>query len=89
MALGGSGEKKSEMGPCESSFSVRSGPLGLMDVSLLGVQSQMFWGLISQGRVLNIGVPNVGFKPFTPPGEAPGSGVHSCLWVAMPGWGLG
>ena len=32
----------------------------------------MFWELISQVQVLKVVVPNVGFKPFTPQGEAPG-----------------
>lgn len=26
----------------------------------------MFWGLISQVQVFKVGLPNVGFKPFTP-----------------------
>ena len=32
----------------------------------------MFWEIISQGQVLKVGVPDVGFKPFTPQGEALG-----------------
>lgn len=32
----------------------------------------MFWGLLSQVQDLKVGVPNVGFHPFTPQEEAPG-----------------
>ena len=32
----------------------------------------MFWGLISLVQVLKGGVPNIGFKPFSLQGEAPG-----------------
>lgn len=40
--------------------------VGLVDMSPIGLQSSMFWGLICQVQVLKIGVLNVGFKPFAP-----------------------
>ena len=41
----------------------------------------MSWGLVSQAQVLKVEVPNVGFKPFAPQGEAHGC-VPSRLWVS-------
>lgn len=43
---------------------------GLMDTSLVGFQSQMFWVLISQVQALRVGMSGVGYKPFAPQGEA-------------------
>ena len=65
-------EVPSARGPFESSSSVCYGPLGLVDARPIGVQSQVFCGLIPPVQVLKVGVPDVGFKPFTPQGEAPG-----------------
>ena len=43
-----------------------------MSLSPIGLQSQTFWGLIFQLPVLKIGLPNVGYEPFAPQGEALG-----------------
>lgn len=45
------------------------------------------FGADSQIWVLKVGVPEVGFQPFTPQGEAELE-IPSRLWVAMAGWGL-
>ena len=41
-------------------------------MSPVGFQSQMFRELVSQVLVLKPGVPNVGYEPFAPQGEALG-----------------
>lgn len=51
--------------------------MGLMDLSPIGFQSQLFLGLISQVRALTVGVPIVGCEPFTPQEEALGLRVPS------------
>lgn len=50
-------------------FTTAAGSMGRKPT---GFQSQMFWGLISQVPVLKIGVPVVGYKPFTAQREAQG-----------------
>lgn len=47
-------------------ISISSSSLGLLDVSLVGFQSQMFWGLISPTEVSGVGVLGVGFDLLTP-----------------------
>ena len=58
-----------------------------MGTSPVGLQSLIFWELLSQVLVLAIGVPNVGYEPFAPQGEALGfefpGNCESPLW----GWG--
>lgn len=47
----------------------------LMNSNAVGFQNSMFWELVSQVQVLEVGVvPNVKFKPAAPQGEAPGFG---------------
>ena len=53
-------------------FSVHYSHLVLMDPSPMGFQSQMFWGLISQVQVLNVGMSDVEYELFSPQGEALG-----------------
>ena len=43
---------------------------GLWIQTPLAFKAKMFWGLISQMLVFKGGVPDVGFKPFTPQEEA-------------------
>lgn len=43
----------------ESRVSVPHSPAGLLDTSLFGFHSWMFWGPISRVQVLKVGVPNV------------------------------
>lgn len=43
----------------------------------------MFEGLISQVRVVKVGVPDVQFEPFNPQGEAPGFEPPPQLWVTV------
>lgn len=58
-----------------------------MNASPVGFKARCFRGYVSQVQVLNVGVPDVGFKPFTPQGEAPGfeftpnCGLPCCQWV--------
>lgn len=47
------------------------GLVDIIDVSSVGFQSMMFWGLVYQVKVLKDGVPIVGFKPITTHGEPP------------------
>ena len=51
-------------------FSVHHSPASLVSISPIGFQSQMFWGLIYQVPVFKVGVPDVGYDPFTPQGLA-------------------
>lgn len=48
----------------------------------------MFWELISQIQVQNAVVPDVGFKPFAPQGEAPGFEFPSDCGSSGQGWSL-
>ena len=43
---------------------------GLWIQTPLAFKAKIFWGLISQMLVLKAGVPDVGFNPFSPQGEA-------------------
>lgn len=45
--------------PFKSGSSVLYSPLGLLDVSLIGFQSEMFWGIVSLMQVPRVGVPAV------------------------------
>lgn len=45
-------------------------PMGHMDASSTGFQSEVFWGTVTQMEVLKFGALNVGSKPFTPQEEA-------------------
>lgn len=65
------------VGECEfrhlNSFSSLCHSLvGLLGVSPIGLQSQMFWGLNSHVLMLKVGVPNVGYKARAVQGEALG-----------------
>lgn len=67
-ALGcGAGESVWE--PIRSCFSVCHILKGLMSISLIDLQSQMFWGLIAQVLVLKVRAPDVRFKPLPSQGE--------------------
>ena len=44
--------------------------VSLVDVSSIGLQSQVFWRLMSQVPILKVGVPDVVYEPFTPQGDA-------------------
>jgi len=68
--------------------SVYHSPIGLVGISLVGLQSQMFWGLIFQMLVLKGGVPDVGYKPFTPWEEALGFEFPPNCGSLCNGWGL-
>ena len=46
--------------------------MGLVDISATRFQSQIIWRLISQVKVLKFLMPDVGFIPFAPQGEALG-----------------
>ena len=46
----------------KSGISIPYSPLVFLDVSPVGFQSQMFWGLISPVQVPRVGVPDVGHK---------------------------
>lgn len=60
--------------PSDNAFKIRIlvpySPLGLLDVSPIGFQSQTFWGLISPVQVPEVRVPDVGFKPHASQGYA-------------------
>ena len=43
-----------------------------MDRNAIGFQHSVFWGLVSQGKVIEAGVPNVEDKTFASQGKAPG-----------------
>ena len=53
----------------------------------LAIQSQIFWGLIFQGLVLETGMPDVEYKLFVLQGEALGF-EFSPDCMALLGWGL-
>ena len=59
-----------------------------MKASPVGFQSQIFEGLVSQVQVLNIGVPDVGFKAFAPQGEAWGFEIPPNCGFVSQGWSL-
>jgi len=44
-----------------------------LELSPVGSLSQEFWGLIFLGQTPRVGVPGVGLKSLTSPGEAAGS----------------
>lgn len=50
--------------PFKRSSSICHSSVGLLDVSYVGLQSQMLWGLISRLLTLKVGVPGVGYHPF-------------------------
>lgn len=52
--------------------SVCHNPMCFVGLSPIDFQSQTFWGLIFQVPVLKDGVPDVGYEPFVPQGEALG-----------------
>ena len=56
--------------PIRSCIAVHQSLKGLVGIGPTDLQSQMFCGLISQVLVLEVRVPDVGFKPFTSQGEA-------------------
>lgn len=45
--------------PLENGFSVRHSPVALVGTNPVGLQSWMFWGIVSLVPVLKVGVPNV------------------------------
>lgn len=51
-------------------FSLHCWSCESVDINLIGFQSWIFWGLVYHVQVLKVGVPKVGFTPFTPHGEA-------------------
>ena len=55
----GSGASESARGHFKSHSSVGHRPLGIVSVSLSGLQNHTFWGLISQVPVLKAGMPHV------------------------------
>lgn len=62
----GCGINESEHEPFKSRLSIPHRLLGILDVSFVGFQSQVFCGLISLVQVPRIGVPNAGHKSLTP-----------------------
>ena len=56
--------------PIKKCFFVWHSLLGLMIASPIVFQSYVFWGPIPQVEVLKVGTLDVGFKPFSPQGEA-------------------
>ena len=56
----------------KSHSSVHSSPVGLMDMTAIIPQSQIYQGIVSQVLVLKVGFPSVAFKPFAPQGGALG-----------------
>ena len=72
------------MSPLRAVFSFH-GPVGLVGVSPVGLQIQVFGGLICQVLVLKVGVPDVGYEPCTPWGEVPG--LRSLLTACSRAWG--
>ena len=83
----GPGVSESVHMPFKSCSSIHHSSVGLMGTSPIGLQSQMFLGLVSQLLVLKVGVPDVGYEPFAPQGEAPV--LSSLLTVSgHPRWGL-
>lgn len=61
----------------------------LKGMSTTCFQSQMSWGLVSQVLVLKVAVGNVGYKPFSPRGEALGFEFPPDLGLPHWVWGLG
>lgn len=58
--------------PFKRHSSVHQSPMGLLSVSPIGLQIQMFQGLISQVPVLKVGMPNGEYEFLAPWGKAPG-----------------
>lgn len=79
---------KSACEPFKRSISVSYSPLGLLDVSPVGVQSQMFWGFISLLQFPRIGVLDVGYEPLSPQEKKLHLWDSSWLWVPVPGVGF-
>ena len=71
--------------PCNNYFLVCCGLVGLVDTSLLGFQILVFGELVSQVRVLKLGVPDVGLKACTPQGEAQVSEFPADGWLPLRG----
>lgn len=59
-------------GPLFELFLNDYSPVDFIYTGLIGFQSHMFWGLVSQVQVLKVRVSNVGFKFFVSLGEALG-----------------
>ena len=72
----------------KSGVCVSHSPLALLEVSLGGLQSQTFWGLVFPGQDPQAGEPDVGLGPLTPRGEPLQLSFSSCLWVAYLGRGV-
>lgn len=56
-------------------------------LSPIDFQSQTFWGLIFQVPILKDGVPDVGYEPFVPQGEALGFEFPPYSGLSHQGWG--
>lgn len=68
----GPGADKSAREQFKCYFSIHCSPAGLVGMSPVALQSQMFWRLISQVSVLKVAVFNVKYNPFTSQIEVPG-----------------
>lgn len=85
----GPGQGESACKPFKRYFSVHYSPMGPKAMHPIGFQRQMFWGLLFQVLVLKPGVPNVGYKPFAPQGEALGFEFPPNFGMPCQVWGLG
>ena len=56
----------------KSHSSIRSSPVGLVGMTTIIPQSQIYQDLVSQVLVLKVGLPSVAFTPFAPQGGALG-----------------
>lgn len=52
--------------PFKSRISDPHSPMVLLDLSPVGFQSQMFWGVNSPAQVPRLEVPDMGHKPSSP-----------------------
>lgn len=66
--------------PFKRSSSICHSSVGLLDVSYVGLKSQMLWRLISWLLTLEVGVPGVGYHSFSSE-RSPWFCVPSQLWV--------
>lgn len=74
--------------PCKSSLSICCSLVGVMDASLAGFQSQMFWKPISQVEVLKVGRQDVGSKAFASHGDTGSCEFPSGCVLLYQGWWL-
>lgn len=67
--------------PFKRRISVPCSSVGIGDTSPIYFQSQAFWKFVSGVHIHRVHVPDIGYEPTAPQGEAPYLWVSSQLWV--------